>query len=54
MTIPSGWAPVMGDIKFNLDLTNADFAGEYNTRGKAADTDEKTDTFLLTLTGNAQ
>ncbi|WP_201543936.1 hypothetical protein [Psychrobacter sp. H7-1] len=57
MTIASGWAPVMGDIKFNLDLTNADYAGEYNTRGvagKAADTDEDTDTFLLTLTGNAQ
>lgn len=55
MTIPSGWAPVMGDIKFNLDLTNADYSGEYNTRGvagKAVEADEGTDTFLLTLTGN--
>ncbi|WP_019671724.1 hypothetical protein [Psychrobacter lutiphocae] len=57
MTIPSGWEPVMGDIKFDLDLTGANYSGEYNTRGnagKATTNDEATDTFLLTLTGKAQ
>lgn len=57
MTIPSGWDPVMGDIKFKLDLSNANNSGEYNTRGKsgiATTNDEATDTFLLTLTGNAK
>lgn len=56
MTIPSGWDPVMGDIKFKLDLSNANNSGEYNTRGKtgkASDTQDGSDTFLLTLTGNA-
>lgn len=51
--IPSGFAAVSGDITFDLDLTAANNAGEYNTRGttgKAAN-DAKTDTFLLTLTG---
>lgn len=55
MTIPSGWAPVMGDIKFNLDLSTANKPGEYNTRGKigpATTSEENTDTFLLKLTGN--
>ncbi len=55
VTINSGFAPVLGDIKFDLDLTGANSAGEYNTRknaGKAGDTDDATDTFLLTLTAN--
>ena len=55
LVLPSGWELSKGDITFNMDLTNAKHVGEYNTRGKAgaADTvDEKTDTFLLTLTGN--
>lgn len=56
ITIPSGWAPVKGDIKFQLDLSGANSSGEYNTRataGPAGDTavDNATDTFLLTLTG---
>lgn len=56
MKLPQGWAPVMGDIKFNLDLSNATKPGEYNTRGAAgaaSTSQESTDTFLLTLTGNA-
>ena len=55
VTIDSGFAPVLGDIKFDLDLTGADSAGEYNTRntaGAAGPTDDATDTFLLTLTAN--
>lgn len=55
VTINSGFAPVLGDIKFDLDLTGADSAGEYNTRnteGAAGPTDDSTDTFLLTLTAN--
>ncbi|WP_242678724.1 hypothetical protein [Psychrobacter pygoscelis] len=55
MTIPSGWAPVMGDINFDLDLSSANKPGEYNTRGvagPATTSDEATDTFLLTLQGN--
>lgn len=55
MTIPSGFAPVLGDIVFQLNLANANNSGEYNTRGAAGPataTDEATDTFLLTLTGN--
>ena len=55
VTINSGFAPVLGDIKFDLDLTGADSAGEYNTRntaGAAGPTDDATDTFLLTLTAN--
>lgn len=56
ITIPSGWAPVSGDIKFNLSLANANHSGEYNTRGDivpATTANEGTDTFLLTLTGTA-
>lgn len=56
MTLPAGWTPVMGDIKFKLDLSNATKPGEYNTRGTAGaatTAQESTDTFLLTLTGNA-
>ena len=55
VTIDSGFAPVLGDIKFDLDLTGAESAGEYNTRttaGAAGPTDDGTDTFLLTLTAN--
>lgn len=55
VTIDSGFAPVLGDIKFDLDLTGADSAGEYNTRntaGAAGPADDATDTFLLTLTAN--
>lgn len=55
MTVPSGWLGVQGDINFKLDLTNANNSGEYNTRGSsspASETDDGTDTFLLTLTGN--
>ena len=55
MTIPSGWAPVMGDINFNLDLSGANKPGEYNTRGvagAASTSEEASDTFLLTLQGN--
>lgn len=55
ITIPSGFAPVLGDIVFDLDLANANNSGEYNTRGvagAATTADEDTDTFLLTLTGN--
>lgn len=55
VTIDSGFAPVLGDIKFDLDLTGADSAGEYNTRntaGAAGPADDGTDTFLLTLTAN--
>lgn len=59
ITIPSGFAPVLGDINFNLDLSGANSAGEYNTRGgtgtagPAPDTADgsATDTFLLTLSG---
>lgn len=54
ITIPSGWTAVKGDIKFDLNLANANHSGEYNTRGdagKATTADEGTDTFLLTLTG---
>lgn len=57
ITIPSGWAPVTGDIKFNLDLANANHSGEYNTRGTAGaanDQQDGSDTFLLTLTGNQE
>lgn len=58
MTIPSGWDPVKGDIKFELDLSNANNSGEYNTRGNqqgpATTNDEATDTFLLTLKGNTK
>ena len=53
--IPSGWTPVMGDIKFNMDLTKATVPGEYNTRGAAGkdpNSNSSTNTFLLTLTGN--
>lgn len=56
IAIPSGWTPVMGDINFDLDLSNANNSGEYNTRGvtgPAANSENGTDTFLLTLTGNA-
>ncbi len=54
ITIPSGFTPVLGDIKFNLDLSAANNAGEYNTRGlttAALEADNGTDTFLLTLSG---
>lgn len=54
LTIPSGWNAVTGDIKFTLDLTDANNSGEYNTLGSigpAADSAGVTDTFLLTLTG---
>ena len=55
MTIASGWAPVMGDINFKLNLSAANNSGEYNTRGTAGKNPVKgttDDTFLLTLTGN--
>lgn len=52
LTIASGWAPVLGDITFNLDLSKANSSGEYNTRGLAVVAADNTkDTFLLTLTG---
>lgn len=56
LNIASGWAPVLGDINFNLDLTTADSSGEYNTRGVAGiagnlPADNLKDTFKLTLTG---
>lgn len=52
LTIASGWAPVSGDITFNLDLSKANSSGEYNTRGLAVVAGDNTkDTFLLTLTG---
>ena len=52
LTIASGWAPVSGDITFNLDLSKANSSGEYNTRGLAVVAADNTkDTFLLTLTG---
>lgn len=56
LTIKSGWTPVLGDITFSLDLSKAESAGEYNTRGLAgvaANTPvgNGTDTFKLTLTG---
>lgn len=56
LTIASGWAPVLGDITFNLNLSQANSSGEYNTRGLAgvaANTPvgNGTDTFKLTLTG---
>lgn len=54
VVLASGFAPVLGDIDFQLDLTNANAPGEYNTRGTAgpaAPSDNGTDTFLLTLTG---
>ena len=55
LSIPSGFAPVLGDIDFKLDLSAANNSGEYNTRGVAGAAgvgDNATDTFLLTLTGN--
>lgn len=55
ITIPSGWEPVMGDIKFNMDLSKATVPGEYNTRGitgKDSVVNSSTKSFLLTLTGN--
>lgn len=57
VTIDSGFAAVLGDINFNLDLSTANRAGEYNTRGATGPADDTatgngTDTFLLTLTGN--
>lgn len=57
ITIPSGFAPVFGDIVFDLNLANANNSGSYNTRGAsnatpAPDSANGTDTFLLTLTGN--
>ena len=52
LTIASGWAPVLGDITFDLDLSKANHSGEYNTRGLAVVAADNTkDTFLLTLTG---
>lgn len=56
ITIPSGFAPVLGNINFNLDLSGANSAGEYNTRGVAGVAPDTaigngTDTFLLTLSG---
>ncbi len=54
LTIPSGWNAVTGDIKFTLNLANANHSGEYNTLGSmgpALDSAGDTDTFLLTLTG---
>lgn len=59
LNILSGWAPVTGDIIFDLDLSNANSAGEYNTRGASGTTGpgnigpEATDSFVLTLTGAA-
>lgn len=53
LNIKSGWQPVTGDIDFTLDLTEANHAGEYNTRGVTGkNTTSEDDTFLLTLTGN--
>lgn len=53
LNIKSGWQPVMGDIDFTLDLTKANHAGEYNTRGKAGkNTTSADDTFVLTLSSN--
>lgn len=52
LTIPSGWNAVTGDIKFTLNLANANHSGEYNTLGSlgpAPDSAGDTDTFLLTL-----
>lgn len=54
--IKSGFTPVLGDITFVLDLSGANNAGEYNTRGATGRADDDaagnaTDTFLLTLTG---
>ncbi len=55
LTITSGFAPVLGDIIFDLNLSNAGSAGEYNTHGAAGaapDSANATDTFLLTLSAN--
>lgn len=57
VTIASGFTPVLGDINFNLDLSTANRAGEYNTRGAAGAAPDTAigngkDSFLLTLTGN--
>ena len=57
LSIASGWTPVTGDIVFDLDLSQANSSGEYNTRGAAGTTgagpagSQATDSFLLTLTG---
>lgn len=54
LSIPSGFAPVLGDIDFKLNLANANNSGEYNTRGMpgaATNAQNATDTFLLTLSG---
>ncbi len=59
LNILSGWAPVTGDIVFDLDLSNANSAGEYNTRGASGTSgagdvgSQSTDSFLLTLTSAA-
>ena len=59
LNILSGWAPVTGDIIFDLDLSNANSAGEYNTRGASGTSgagavgSEATDSFVLTLTSAA-
>lgn len=53
LNIKSGWQPVKGDIDFTLDLTKANHAGEYNTRGVSGNNStSEDDTFLLTLKGN--
>ena len=55
LKLPSKWTETMGDINFEMDLSQAKHVGEYNTRraaGKAGDGNEDTDTFLLTLKGN--
>lgn len=57
LSLPSGWELSMGDIQFNLDLSNAKHVGQYNTRGSndnngvATTAQEDKDVFLLTLTG---
>ena len=52
--IPSGWTPVLGDIDFSINLTQANHSGEYTSHGSAgaAQPGATTDTFLLTLSGN--
>jgi len=51
--IAPSWNPTIGDLTFELDLSNAEYAGLYSDDGNVgSENSESTDTFLLTLTGN--
>lgn len=55
LDLPPSWTPITGDLDFSLDLSNANYSGQYTSNGAAFPTGgpstSTNKTFLLTLTG---